>query len=226
MAESVFWRDLEQRFRLVQAACGDSMQAKWMESTSGSTGDHWRVEGAAEPAMKMFTWLADRAAIELGHEGHDATYWLDLLKRDSPYCREIALQHWDSDSQGIKSVAGVILRVCGASAEYCITCEGLMLARCRRKDEAQMMPELATSAAKRRSSNLGVPSERKKPGPKTDIETASKVAKVVAEIAPFGEWKGHWEQICEALDDAQIPVPRAWRRKQGLRRWADCDVRE
>jgi hypothetical protein len=225
MAESLFWRDLERRFRNLQAACRNSMKAKFMESTSGSAGDHWRLDGASEAAMRTFAWLAERGAVELGYDGSGPNHWLNLLKQDSSYYRETTLEHWDRDHDGIKSAAGVISCVCGASAEYCIKCEGLMISASRRKRQARTLGELATGARESRSSKADVPSGNKKPGPKTDIESARTVARIVAEIAPNGEWREHLEQICEALDDAKIRVPATWA-KQKLRCWADCDETE
>ena len=228
MAEALFWRDVEQRFGALQVDCGDSLQASWMEAGNGTTDYLWRLKGASESANKMFIWLADRAAVELGHKaGAGWRYWLDLLKRDSPNHRNLKLQGFDSDGAGVETAGGTILRLCGASAQYCICCESRMISKLRRKSEEKseekMMP--AASMTPIGSSMLGVTSGRGKPGPKADPERASRVAEIVAKIAPDGKWKDHLDDLCEALDDAQVIVPRAWK-ENGLRSWLDCEDRE
>jgi hypothetical protein len=224
MAKSAFWRDLEQRFRELQANCVDSLEACWMASGSGTDDYQWRLRESTESARKMFIWLADRAAVELGHKaGTGWSHWLDLLKRDSPNHRDIALQGFDKEGADVKTGAGTILRLCGASAQYCIYCEGFMISKRRRKSETQMMP--AAGVTQISSLVLGVSSGREKPGAKADLERASRVAEIVPKIAPDRRWKNHWEDLCEDFDRAQIPIPRAWK-NDGLRSWLDCDDRE
>ena len=71
----------------------------------------------------------------------------------------------------------------------------------------------------------GTRSSRKR-GPKPDLETASRVAEIVARVAPDGDWRPKLDDICDALDGQNIPFPRTWRRKRQCRSWADCCERD
>jgi hypothetical protein len=63
-------------------------------------------------------------------------------------------------------------------------------------------------------------SQRKR-GPKPNYEEASRIAEIVARVAPDSDWRPKWEEICEALDVAEIPCPKSWRKGKTCRRWAD-----
>jgi hypothetical protein len=66
----------------------------------------------------------------------------------------------------------------------------------------------------------------RKRGPKPDHETALRVAEVVARIAPDGDWRPKLDDICEALDEAQIPFPPRWRKRdRSCYGWAAYDER-
>jgi hypothetical protein len=66
----------------------------------------------------------------------------------------------------------------------------------------------------------------RKRGPKSDHETASRVAEIVARVAPDGDWRPKLDDICEALDQAQIPYPPRWRRRdRSCDGWAAYDER-
>jgi hypothetical protein len=60
-----------------------------------------------------------------------------------------------------------------------------------------------------------------KPGPRRDVDTARKVAEIVARVANGSPWKDCLENICEALDDELVPPPKPWR-KRGIRSWCDA----
>ena len=53
----------------------------------------------------------------------------------------------------------------------------------------------------------------RKRGPRPDHEAASRVAEIVAHVAPDGDWRPKLDDICEALDQAQIPFPPRWRKR-------------
>ena len=66
----------------------------------------------------------------------------------------------------------------------------------------------------------------KRRGPKADHEAASRVAEIVARVAPDGDWRPRLDDICEALDEAQIPFPPRWRkRERSCDGWAAYDER-
>jgi hypothetical protein len=59
----------------------------------------------------------------------------------------------------------------------------------------------------------------KKPGPKRDIETARRVAGIVGRLAGDQEWRDQLDEICDTLDQEQVPRPTTWRKKN-IRSWA------
>jgi hypothetical protein len=62
--------------------------------------------------------------------------------------------------------------------------------------------------------NLAKPEGKgRKRGPKPDHEAASLVAEIVLRVAPDGDWRPKLDDICEALDEAQIPFPPRWRKR-------------
>jgi hypothetical protein len=62
----------------------------------------------------------------------------------------------------------------------------------------------------------------KKRGPKPDHETALRVTEVIKAVAPDGDWKDKLEEICSALDKAELPHPKTWpRRDLPLKNWED-----
>jgi hypothetical protein len=62
----------------------------------------------------------------------------------------------------------------------------------------------------------------RKRGPKPDYENARLVAEIVARIAPNGDIHANLYNICEALDQAGIPSPKKWRRRNSpLKNWQD-----
>jgi hypothetical protein len=63
----------------------------------------------------------------------------------------------------------------------------------------------------------------KKRGPKPDHETAWRVQKIVARVAPDGDWRSKLAEICDDLDVEKIPCPKRWRKRDGTcRQWSDC----
>jgi hypothetical protein len=66
----------------------------------------------------------------------------------------------------------------------------------------------------------------RKRGPKADPDGAAAVAEIVVRVAPEGDWRSKLDDICEALDKAQIPFPaRWWKRDHSCNGWADYDER-
>jgi hypothetical protein len=48
------------------------------------------------------------------------------------------------------------------------------------------------------------------------------VATVVARVAPDGDWRSKLDDVCEALDEEQIPPPKRWRsHDRTSRQWSD-----
>ncbi|MCL5745172.1 MAG: hypothetical protein M1541_14815 [Acidobacteria bacterium] len=70
------------------------------------------------------------------------------------------------------------------------------------------------------------PGAPRKRGPKPDHDTAARIAEVVARIASNGDWRSKLDEICDALDEEHIPVPRTWRRNRKCTQWSLCDDRD
>jgi hypothetical protein len=151
---------------------------------------------------------------------------------------------------------GTILRVCQASADFCRKYESLMLDReapeakqaeavqvnvkadaCAfveaggkdalarvTTDEDEPARPAAAWPAESQSSNGAA---RKKPGPKAKYEAAMRLSGIVDQVAPEGDWRSKWEDICEALDNAEIPSPGTWLKNPNRKypRWSDCRER-
>jgi len=94
---------------------------------------------------------------------------------------------------------------------------------------SQPSPPTATETKGLESVHLkAAPAQGKgrKRGPKPDHEAASRVAEVVARVAPDGDWRrSKVYDVCCALDAAQIPCPATWRKKVPSCVWADYDER-
>jgi hypothetical protein len=85
-------------------------------------------------------------------------------------------------------------------------------------DTAPKAVETASAQPKPAASSSATGQGRNR-GPKRDYVTAVRVAKVVAHIAPGGDWRASLDDILMALDDAKIPTPKTWGPKQGYRDW-------
>lgn len=69
---------------------------------------------------------------------------------------------------------------------------------------------------------LSAATRPKKRGPKPGHETAVRVAEIIANVAVDGDWKDKLEEICSALDKAEMPYPKTWpKRDLPLKSWED-----
>ena len=67
--------------------------------------------------------------------------------------------------------------------------------------------------------------EKNKPGPRVDVETARKVADIVARTVSVERWQDRIEDVCRALDDAKIRRPKTWRnRRPPISSWSNATV--
>jgi hypothetical protein len=58
-------------------------------------------------------------------------------------------------------------------------------------------------------------------GPKRDYETAARVAEIVRRLVPKGDWKLKIDEICQALDAANVPYPPLWKKRYKANSWID-----
>src|SRR5207249_4842308 len=115
MRDPSVWSDLEARFKALRLEDGDQLQANWISTAWNLAGAPWYLSGNLNPCVHYrFELLAERGAVELGHEDHQSSlfFWLDLLKADSPTFRDdIQISGYDSDGKLHTSKSGVIERV-------------------------------------------------------------------------------------------------------------------
>ncbi len=121
------WRDIEGRFRALRKEYGDGLVANWISTFWNDRGEQWYLSGSTnDREREVFAWLVERATVELGHPGGNTalTYWLDLLKTESPNFRSgTTLTHVNKDGIISESQAGTIYRLIEASADYCLKLE-------------------------------------------------------------------------------------------------------
>ena len=131
MANTEFWRDLEARFRELhdEQLQDRNRNNSPVHATWGSEGanpeDQWYLGGSTNHIRTQFEWLAEHAAVRLGHPGGPTAlfFWLDLLKAESPYYRGGIQGTSQIGDKVTHSESGVIEFVCKASADYCLKCE-------------------------------------------------------------------------------------------------------
>jgi hypothetical protein len=70
----------------------------------------------------------------------------------------------------------------------------------------------------------GPDNPRKKRGPERDHKTALRVAGIVKGIAPDGKWRSKLDEICDALVEQEIPMPKPWKPKHGFRNWCEAGL--
>ena len=94
----------------------------------------------------------------------------------------------------------------------------------RRVGDAEPPPETVPGAAQVEPAGASGTATitPKKRGPKPGHETAARVAEIVATVVKNGDWKDKLEEVCSALDKAELPYPKTWpRRDLKLTSWAD-----
>jgi hypothetical protein len=88
-------------------------------------------------------------------------------------------------------------------------------------DEALLvLPQAAGLAIPRGEASQ--PSAPRKRGPKPGHETAARVAEITATLAKDSDWKDKLEEICAAMDKAELPFPKTWpKREVPMNSWED-----
>ena len=132
MSDSAFWPHLEAQFRSLQTQGGSALRANWLSTAWNEKGDHYYLSGTrggkeGRRVHARYKWLAEKAAVRLGHRGGPSAlfFWLDRLKSESPNFRGgITLDYFPTqDGPPTHASGGVIEQVCEASADYCLKCE-------------------------------------------------------------------------------------------------------
>jgi hypothetical protein len=259
MRSSAFWHDLEKRFISGQAKFGNALGARWIGpespdgdailesrvsydplgwevggddglSASNSAGERWYIGGTAhQHARTSFAWLAERAAVGLGHPGGQRAlfFWLDRLKTKSPCFQDAGgmTRYKDVTIQG-NARAGGIDRPFEASAEYCLKLATECLAA-----EAQGQkhwfysgaPALKSSdvaGGQPGSSSAAIQHNQKPRGRPARTKEHAQIAEIVSKFG--ADWKSeiNLDSIAESIDSAGILVDSRTR-KRGLVKWVD-----
>jgi hypothetical protein len=62
----------------------------------------------------------------------------------------------------------------------------------------------------------------RKRGPKPDFKNKTRTAEIVERVAAGGNWADKLDEICDALDTAEIPYPKTWpKRELRMKSWKD-----
>src|SRR5580658_1422661 len=153
IATSGFWRDLTEKYCILQAA--HSMLRADRDYIVGSGEPaKWTVVGAgSSSATLQFEILAKRGAVVLPHaRGSDLLcVWLEAVSRESVNFKWDDREgiEVDAGNEGLHHLTGTIWRLCEASANYCREMEGKTLeaealveeARQRRSAPEEEIPE-------------------------------------------------------------------------------------
>lgn len=140
-----FWRRLKTEFQelhdeqLQHRGSDVLLHAFWNSKGFGcADGSLWDVSGGTDYILTQFKWLAERAAVRLGHPGgpNAVSSWLNHLKAESPHYvdggqQRSQKQEFHVDPQGTAEIQdkvthskwGKIELLCKASAECCLKCE-------------------------------------------------------------------------------------------------------
>jgi hypothetical protein len=222
---SDFWRDMECRFRSLSAEYGDGLHASWSPSAWDGEQKHWLFNGAVEAREeKRFEVVAKRAAAELaGVSGPTALpFWLDLLRLESPYSREVGSnQFYNAQGELVTEPWLMVEKLHQTSAEYCLQIETERLLATGRPSVGEDAPT---------SRDVLLPEDTKEPETKTikvrsprrhgfepAMDRHRQIAEIVGRHFPnwrtSSSWRAHTylKRICTDLDAEAIDVPDQWR---------------
>jgi len=220
MVDSAFWHELRKDFEGLQPAqfglmwsshpqvslAGELLQSKWSWWPSSD-----------ESLRARLSAMALRGARALGHKSEDA--WYDELRKADFADFELTGRSIQKQPDGsmLESRTGRLDDVVKQSITLCHRLEAAGVS------EAEPVPQAVEAAV---SPALGdLPKPQRKRGPSPDYETATRVAALVAKVAPEAPWGSKLDEICAELDDEAVPRPKTWNRK-GYKDWCDCLVGE
>lgn len=85
------------------------------------------------------------------------------------------------------------------------------------KDESSDTPEAGT-----RVKPPVTTENRASRGPKRDKEKGRQVLDIVTRLAGTANWKNKLDEICEALDQENVAIPKTWEKNHGVTCWTDA----
>src|SRR5690348_12013061 len=124
---SEFWRDMESRFRSLQAEYGDSLHANWSPTSWDGDRKQWYLSSAQTASEEQrFRVLADRGAVALGcaTAAGGLFFWLDLLRTESPHTVDgCCCTYYNADGEKMIDQSRIVSALHKASAEFCLQLE-------------------------------------------------------------------------------------------------------
>ncbi|MCE5308534.1 MAG: hypothetical protein LLG20_12925 [Acidobacteriales bacterium] len=251
-ATSAFWRDLESRFReLLNIPEAARLTGNYFSGQCGLI-DGPTDKSERAWLYQLFPPLARAGAIKAGApNGADPlNAWLNLLRAESPHFHQMGVP----DGGGwIQNLVLASAEYCIVRAARAFEFETAALAgvpalsdQTKRKlavqlntlrDKQKLTDEDISGYDRERQRCLKMPADHgtnpaeseakgRKRGPKPDHESALRVAEIVARVAPHGDWRPRLDDLCEALDEDQVPYPARWRKRdRTCNGWAAYDER-
>jgi hypothetical protein len=128
------WRDAAAKFEKLRERSEDRLDAQWSSTGWDEHGQvKWLLVGLRNPGIHTdFGLAAERAAVLLGQQPGPGTFefWLERLKRESPNYKHKGISRYATNGgPDIEGEMGVVVQVCGASADQCYRLESAAIAR-------------------------------------------------------------------------------------------------
>jgi hypothetical protein len=166
---------------------------------------HWyviRYQHPDEVLQAKFVVLALRAGREIDAED-PLNAWLELVRKNGRNVRVGTSMFFEPGANA------ETLHDRGEVDHICMVSEIL----CHRLQASALMPGPPPTKAR-------IKGEGRKPGPTADTESSLVVARIVARLAPDGNWRTKRAAILKAIDKKQVPVPKPWLKNRVLK-WED-----
>jgi|HubBroStandDraft_6_1064221.scaffolds.fasta_scaffold87523_2 hypothetical protein len=194
----------------------------------GDNGYWWLTNGPRDGVRTRFDALAKRAGITLvppqgTQTGNYRDYWLHCLSlylavndsanltqgEDHEHNKSYMMHNLPESSEAFASRLEECAReneqrekaISTAAAPKAETGESL-----KPSEEGAENPQKVGGATSLNSRGQG-----HKRGPKPDLDSAVRVATIVARIAPDADWRSKLDDLREALMNANVPFPQRWR---------------
>jgi hypothetical protein len=246
-ADSASWRRLREDFESLPSG---EYSFRWFSrlpmSLSGvRISSHWSFCRPTDPSLRArLGAIILKAAKARGYDSEEA--WLDELRRSSFVNFKISESARDRlpDGTYVEYESGILQDAVKHSITLCHILEAGITESssqpssdgsrgCVPKADQIGATEPRGDESTRARTGQAVTDPTKssgkgrKRGPRPDHEGAARVAEIVARVAPDGEWRPKLNDVCEALDEANILSPKRWRGgERKYRSWASCADQE
>lgn len=214
LAADEFWRDLEARFRALhneqsRGSSNDVLHALWSYIADPDNGTPWSLSGGPARICTQFEWLAQAAAVRLGHSGGPGAVftWLDRLKAQSPHYKGGITGFWREPKvpKEVRTDSGLIELLCLASAEYCLKCE---------TDEKTNTTLLEVAQRGPKPQPVPAPSVTHPLDARPDVVKRRAIIHQNRELSV--------RDLCARFDFESIPIPESWSAKYNVGNWGEA----